>query len=65
MANRKEAVVGVPIIVEPIQIEVALGVILVEVKHVAIAIDLGNGTLYEKLSKPLPPDFFTGAASYS
>jgi hypothetical protein len=65
VANSKETIVGIPVIVEPIEIEVALGTILVEIEHVAVAIDLGNGTLYEKLSKPLLPDFFTKAVSYS
>jgi hypothetical protein len=65
VANSKETIVSIPIIVEPIQIEVALGTILVEVEHVAIAIDLRNGTLYEKLSGPPLPDFFTEAVSHS
>jgi hypothetical protein len=50
VANREEAVVGVPVIVPPIEIEVALGTVLVEIRHVAVTIDLANGALYEKPS---------------
>lgn len=64
MANCEEAVVGVPVIIEPIQIEVALRTVLVQVEHVAIAIDLRNGALYEKPPVPLLLDIFTKAVSY-
>jgi hypothetical protein len=40
VANSKEAIVRIPIIVEPIQVEVPLGTVLVEFRHVAVVIDL-------------------------
>jgi hypothetical protein len=52
VANRQETIVRIPIIVPPIEVELALRVVLVEIRHVAIAIDLGNGALYEKPSMP-------------
>lgn len=45
VADRKEAVVGIPVVVEPIEVEVALGVALVEVRHIAVAVDLADGAL--------------------
>ena len=48
MANRQEAIVGIPVIVPPIEIEVTLGIVPVEIRHVAVAIDLSNGALCEK-----------------
>jgi hypothetical protein len=54
VANRQEAVVGVPVVVEPIEVEVTLRTIPVEVRHVAVAIDLANGALYKKPSVPPP-----------
>lgn len=40
VANGEEAIHRIPVIVEPIEVELALGIVPVEVRHVAIAIDL-------------------------
>ena len=58
VANGKEAVVSIPVIVKPIEVEVALGTVLVEAQNVAVTIDLANGVLYEKFSMPPPLEFF-------
>ena len=63
VANSQEAIVGIPITVPVVEVQVPLGRVLVEVRHVAVAIDLTNGALCEKPSKPLPPDCFTKAVS--
>lgn len=63
VANRQEAVVGVPVVVPPIEVELALGVVLVEIRHVAVAINLTNGALCEKPSMALLPESFTRAVS--
>ena len=63
MANTEEAVVGIPVIVPPIEVQVALGIVPVEVRNVAVAIDLANGALCEKPSMPLPADSFAQAVS--
>ena len=47
MANGQETVVAIPVVVPPIKVEVALGVVPVEVRHVAVAIDLRDGTSCE------------------
>ena len=65
VANRKEAVVGIPVIVPPIEVEVTLGIVPVEVRNVTITIDLANGALCEKPSMALPPDIFAKAVSNS
>ena len=65
VANRKEAVVGIPVIVPPIEVEVTLRIVPVEVRNVTVTIDLANGALCEKPSIPLPPDCFTEAVSNS
>lgn len=57
VANSKESVVVIPVIVEPIEVEVALGTVLVEAQNVTVTIDLANGALYEKFSIPPPPEF--------
>ena len=64
VANRQEAVVGIPVVVEPIEVEVALRTILVEIRHVAVVIDLANGALCEKPSKPLLPNFFRNCIEF-
>jgi hypothetical protein len=56
----EEAVVVIPIIVKPIQVEVALRIVLVEVSHVAVVIDLRNRASYEILSVPLPLEYSRG-----
>ena len=38
---------AIPVIVEPIQVQVTLRVVPVEVRHVAVAIHLRNGALCE------------------
>ena len=40
VANGEETVVAIPVVVPPIEVEVALGIVPVEVRHVAVAIDL-------------------------
>ena len=40
VANGEEATGRIPATVEPIQVEVPLGIVPVEVRHVAVAIDL-------------------------
>lgn len=54
VAHRQEAVVVVPVVVEVVEVQLALGVILVEDAHVAIAVDLGNGIMCDMCSKPPP-----------
>jgi hypothetical protein len=45
VANGQEAVVAIPVVVPPIEVEVALPVVLVEMRHVAVAVDLGDRAL--------------------
>ena len=47
VANSQEAIVVVPITVPVVEVQVPLGIVPVEVRHVAIAIDLTNGALCE------------------
>ncbi len=63
VANTEEAVVIIPVIVPPIEIKVALGIVPVEVRNVAVTTDLANGALCEKQSMPLPTDSFAQAVS--
>ena len=63
MANTEETVVGIPVIVVPIEVQVPLGIVPIEVRNVAVAIDLVNGTLCKKPSMPLPADSFAQAVS--
>ena len=58
IANPKEAIVGIPVIIKPI--EVTLRTILVEIRHMAVTINLSNGTLCERPSVPPPTDFSKG-----
>jgi hypothetical protein len=51
VANREEPVVGIPVVVPPIEVEVPLGTVSVEIRHVAVTVDLSDGALYEKLSE--------------
>lgn len=64
VANGQETVVRIPIVVPPVEIELALGIVPVEVRNVAVAIDLADGALYKKPSTPLPTDGFAQAVSY-
>jgi len=63
VANSQEAIVGVPIIVPPIEVEVPLRAVLVQVRDIAVAIDLANGALCKKPSVTLPPECFAKAES--
>ena len=65
MANSKEAIVGIPVTIQVVEVEVALGTVPVEVEHVAIEVDLSNGALYEKPSVSPLPDCFTRVVSNS
>lgn len=56
VANRQEAVVRIPVVVPPVEVEVAAIVILVENEHVTVAVDLGDGALCEKPSASPSPD---------
>ena len=60
MANSEEPIVSIPVIVEPIEVEAALRGILVEIRHVAVTIDLTDGTLCENPSIPPPPEYSKG-----
>lgn len=40
VANGEEAVDRIPVVVEPIQVEVPLGTVRVKFRHVAVTIDL-------------------------
>jgi len=48
VANTEETIVGIPVIVPPIEVQVALGIVPVEVRNVTVAINLTNGALCEK-----------------
>lgn len=65
VANSKETIVGIPIIAPPIEVEVTLRIVPVEVRHVAVTIDLANRASCKKLSTPLLPDNFAEAESNS
>ena len=56
MANSEEAIVRIPVVVSPIEVEVPLGIVPVEIRHVAFVIDLSNGALCEKPSIALSLD---------
>jgi hypothetical protein len=45
VANGEETIIGIPVIVPQIEVEVPLGVVFVEFRHVTIAIDLRNRAL--------------------
>ncbi|MFA6463544.1 MAG: hypothetical protein WCV55_00905 [Candidatus Paceibacterota bacterium] len=64
VANGKEAIVGVPVIVPPIEVEVTLRIILVQIRDVAVAIDLVSGALYEKPPISLLPNFFKSCIEF-
>lgn len=52
VANSRKAANVIPVIVEPIQVQLALRVVPVEVSHVAVAIDLGHGAICDMPSSP-------------
>ena len=47
VANGEKATIAIPIVVEPIQVQVALGIVPVEIRHIAVAIDLRDRALVE------------------
>ena len=52
MANGQEPTDVVPIVVVPIEVEVPLRVVPVEVRDVAVAIDRSDGAMYDVPSVP-------------
>lgn len=60
IANPKETIVGIPVVIKRIEVEVALRTVLVEIRNMAVAINLGNGTLCKRPSVPPPTDFSKG-----
>jgi len=56
VANSQEPVVAIPVTVPPIQVQVPLRAILVEIRHVAVAVDLSDGALCERSSITPPLD---------
>ncbi len=47
VANAEETVVAIPVVVPPVEVEVALRTVPAEVRHVAVAVDLRDGALCE------------------
>ena len=45
VANGEEAVVRIPVVVPPIEVEVPVGVVPVQVGHVAVTVDLRGRAL--------------------
>jgi len=43
VAHREETAVVVPVVVEPVEVELALRVVPVEISHVALVVDNRNG----------------------
>ena len=52
VADGSEATDVVPVVVNPVQVEVTLRVIAVEIRYVAVTIDDSNGALCDTPSKP-------------
>ncbi|OGD56470.1 hypothetical protein A2V71_03780 [Candidatus Berkelbacteria bacterium RBG_13_40_8] len=44
VADRQETAIAIPIIVKPIEVEVALTIIAVEIDHVAVTVNLAGRT---------------------
>jgi len=57
LADSQEAIVVIPVIVKPVEVEVTLGVVPVEVRHIAItiAIDPRRAAKMYKISSTAPP----------
>jgi len=53
VAYSEETIVRIPIVIPPIEVKLALRVILVEVRDVPVAVDLRRGTLCKIFSVPL------------
>jgi hypothetical protein len=49
-SDGKETIVRIPVIVEPIEVQITLGTVPVEIHHVAVAVDLGEGAMCNKPS---------------
>jgi len=45
VANGEEAIVVIPVVVEPIEVQVPLGIVPVEIRHVAVAAHLRDRAL--------------------
>jgi hypothetical protein len=56
VANEGEPVVVVPPIVKPVEVEVALRAVPVEVRHVAVAVNLADG-MWRVSSMPPPLEY--------
>lgn len=65
MADSEEAIVGIPVIVAVVEIEVATIIINAEHRNVTIAIDLADGALYEKPPISPSPECFAKIVSNS
>ena len=65
MANPEEAIVGIPVVIPPIEVEVTLAIILVEIRDVAVTIDLADGALCDKSPMPLSPECYAKTVSNS
>ncbi|HLC69675.1 MAG TPA: hypothetical protein VJH75_01360 [Patescibacteria group bacterium] len=63
LADGEEAAVLVPVVVEPVEVEVAPGAVPVEVGHVAVAVRVDPGRavkIYKISSAPLPFEYSRG-----
>ena len=40
VANSEEAIVRIPVIIPPIEVEVPVGIVPVEVRHITVTVDL-------------------------
>jgi len=65
VAHSQKAIVAIPITIPVVEVEVTLGIVPVQVEHIAIKVDLSNRALCKKPSKPLLPDHFAKAVSNS
>lgn len=60
LSPRQKPVVGIPVLVVPIEVEVPLRAVPVEVRHVPVVTDVRGGTLYEMPSVPPPLEYSPG-----
>ncbi len=63
VANPKETVVAIPVIVPPVEVEVALRAIPVQIRYVPIAVHLRDRTLCSRSSSPPPLELSQTAPS--
>ncbi len=54
VAHGEEPATLIPLVVVPVQIELALRIVHVEIRNVAIVVQLRDGALYDKPSIPPP-----------